>query len=707
MVLGDRGIGRSWRCGRPLGAACLVLLLSLLVPAAASAQGEGPDFAKTSERDDYIVSTPEFQARLQQQQIDGPAESAAIQAEEAIAGPDARNFAANVCQSRSRECAGDVRLYDWAENGFGNSTEFNFGARDGATISGRVWATEEGPAKRPAVVITTGSVQAPENLYWSFAQVLAKRGYVVITYDVQGQGRSDTFGEAPDVNEGVPSQAGQPFYDGTEDALDFLLSTPSKPYVPRESCGNANGGIGTSHAAKHDRRVDLGLNAAFNPFWELIDSKRIGIAGHSLGAGAVSYIGQLDDRVDAIVAWDNLRAGGEGGFGNAPECPSGSSPRPAEVPITKPAIGMSNDYGLFTDSNFEGDPNDPNDGDPQAQNQGFIGYKEAGVDSMQVNRRGGTHYEYSFIPGETVPPLGLATLRGNDMAVWYTFAWLDKYVRCQGDAECEAKADRRLLTNRWRNDAREGQVDYAGDPNMYSSELASRLDFTDVSGSEQICDDLRAGCANLEPDGDPAGYDFVAETKTLDQPPGGGAGGGGSGGDGGSAGGTGGGACAIGQTGTDADDSPRTLRSTDGGDAIRGRGGDDRLVGGAGDDCLYGNGGDDLLKGQDGDDEVRGGSGSDRAVGGDGEDKVQGSKGRDRVKGKAGDDKVKGGAGKDRVSGGPGEDRLLGGSGNDVIRAADGEADVVICNKGNRDKVVADRIDRVGKACDKIRYRKR
>ena len=35
---------------------------------------------------------------------------------------------------------------------------------------------------------------------------------------------------------------------------------------------------------------------------------RIGIAGHSLGAGAVSYVGQVDPRVDAIVAWDNLRA---------------------------------------------------------------------------------------------------------------------------------------------------------------------------------------------------------------------------------------------------------------------------------------------------------------------------------------------------------------------------------------------------------------
>ena len=102
-------------------------------------------------------------------------------------------------------------------------------------------------------MITTGSVQAPETLYWGFAANLAKRGYVVLTYDVQGQGRSDTSGAAPDEDEGVPSQAGQPFYDGTEDALDFMLSTRSAPYDPRPSCGNANDGTGTDHSTS---RID-------------------------------------------------------------------------------------------------------------------------------------------------------------------------------------------------------------------------------------------------------------------------------------------------------------------------------------------------------------------------------------------------------------------------------------------------------------------
>ena len=41
-------------------------------------------------------------------------------------------------------------------------------------------------------------MQAPERLYWGLAATLAKHGYVVLTYDVQGQGLSDVFGQGAD-----------------------------------------------------------------------------------------------------------------------------------------------------------------------------------------------------------------------------------------------------------------------------------------------------------------------------------------------------------------------------------------------------------------------------------------------------------------------------------------------------------------------------
>ncbi|MGH2957279.1 MAG: hypothetical protein ACRDL6_09825 [Solirubrobacterales bacterium] len=486
------------RARRRAGAAALIAgLLGLLSPAVASAFDpvlEAKNFAKVSERNIYVTGTPEFQLRLQRQNI----EDVGVLEQILLNDPERGPF--NICSNRKNECAGDVRFYDWEESGYGVMTPVLFTGRSGATISGAVWGTLAGPAQRPAIVITTGSVQAPETLYWGLAAVFAKAGYIVLTYDVQGQARSDTFGEDPDEQEGVPSQRGQPFFDGTEDALDFLLSTPASPYDPRPSCGNANDGVGTDHSPKHDRRVTSGLNAAFNPMHSLVDPGRIGIAGHSLGASAVSFVGQRDPRVDAIVAYDNLSAPGQGNFGGQ-ECPSAPGSREAP-PITKPAIGLSNDYGLIP-TPYTADP------DPQGKNNAFQAYRDAGVDSMQVNIRGGTHYESSLIPGNTIPVLGTGSRRGQDLVAWYSLGWFDKYVK--GDPG----ADARLLTDRWCEDQLTREVDQNDDGNMYSFYFRSRHDFALAGGGRATSEDMRAGCPATP--SDPA-YDFVAAANTPDGP---------------------------------------------------------------------------------------------------------------------------------------------------------------------------------------------
>ncbi len=69
------------------------------------------------------------------------------------------------------------------------------------------------------------------------------------------------------------------------------------------------------------------------------------------------------------------------------------------------------------------------DPDPQTGNDGFLAYKDAGIDSAEVHIRGGTHEESAFIPGDTTVYLGLASLRGGDLVAWYTTAWMDRYVR--------------------------------------------------------------------------------------------------------------------------------------------------------------------------------------------------------------------------------------------------------------------------------------
>jgi dienelactone hydrolase len=450
---------------------------------------EAQNFSKIEERQ-TIYNTAQYQLQLRQQSQENQQRAITIGLTDSE-----RNFHGQLCATGEDGCAGDVRLYDWEENGHGMVEPVLFTARNGATISGHVWATKSGPAKRPGVVITNGSVQAPEQLYWFAAQTLAKAGYVVLTWDPQNQGQSDSHGEAPDENEGFPAQSdGRPFFDGTRDALDFFLSTPKTPFKPRPSCET-----GTSHAPKQDRRVAAGLNSAHNPFSKLLNPRKIGLAGHSFGAAGVSFIGQKDSRVSAIVAWDNLgRPGTSGGLPVKP-CPSAPWLH-TDAPITKPALGMSADYGL-TPTPFTSDP------DPLAKSQASLAYSEAGVDTGELIIRGGTHYEFSFIPN---PAFG-GTLRGIDQVAWYTTAWFDKYVK--GDPT----ADGRLLTTRWHSDAAEAAIDPNRDGNMYSSYYRSRLDIGLAAGGRFTCEDIRVRCPGMSSqDGWSGGYSYLDVANSPD-----------------------------------------------------------------------------------------------------------------------------------------------------------------------------------------------
>jgi len=466
---------------------------------------EAENFSITQERQ-AVYDTPEYQAQLGEQSLQNSTEALAAQA----ADPG-RFFTNNLCWNGMNGCAGDVRLYDWEQNGYGLVRRVLFTARDGATLSGRVWATRAGPAKRPGVVITDGSVQADEQLYWYAAQALAKDGYIVLTFDPQGQGQSDTLGQSPDEQEGVPAQSdGRPFYDGTEDALNFFLSTPKHPYAPVPSCET-----GTSHAAKQDERVAAGLDAAYNPFWKQLKAKQLGLAGHSFGAAGVSYIAQWDPRVKAVVAWYN-RGGPSPEGGSVPSQQGASSgkssigekPCPADpgarttVPITKPGLGMSADYGL---------PPVPNTGLPQplAKSSWSLAYSEAGVDSGEIVIRGGSHLDFSFIPNQAFG----ASLRGADEIDWYTSAWFDKYVKHS------KAANARLLTDRWRGDALEAAVDPGHDGNSFSFYYYSRLDFHQSRNKVFDCENLRDGCPGMvseNQDGYAGPYSYLSVDTSPD-----------------------------------------------------------------------------------------------------------------------------------------------------------------------------------------------
>jgi dienelactone hydrolase len=486
-------------------------LACLMVPSAAAAMPptvfnpvtEAQNFSITQQRQ-AIYDTPQYQAQLT---IDS--QTSTEQALATEAADPGRFFTDDLCWNLGNGCAGDIRLYNWAANGYGIVRPVLFTARDGATISGHVWATVAGPARRPGIVITNGSVQADEQMYWYAAQTLAKDGYVVLTFDPQGQGQSDTYGQAPDSNEGYPAQTdGRPFYDGTEDAINFLLSTPRQPYEPVNSCST-----GTSHAAKQNARVAAGLDAAYNPFWSLLDPTEIGLVGHSYGAAGISYIGQWDPRVKALVALDNL--GGPGpasgavpGSGPSPQGSIGEAGCPADpadrttVAITKPGLGISADYGL---------PPTPNTSlpDPTFKEQESVAYSQAGVDSGQIVIRGGSHLDFSFIPNQAFG----ASLRGPDITDWYTSAWFDKYLKH------DPSADARLLSERWQADPVEAGVDPNHDGNAFSFYDYSRLDIGLAHGGRFDCEDLRDGCPGMVPtahDGWPGDYSYIGIDTSPD-----------------------------------------------------------------------------------------------------------------------------------------------------------------------------------------------
>lgn len=141
-----------------------------------------------------------------------------------------------------------------------------------------------------------------------------------------------------------------------------------------------------------------------------------------------------------------------------------------------------------------------------------------------------------------------------------------------------------------------------------------------------------------------------------------------------------------------------------------------------GDDRIYGNGGpgfsgpsavpfraragggDNSVTGTAAGDSIGADDGEDVLKGGPGNDGLESNRGNDVLKGGPGNDRMDGGAGKDKLVGGPGKDEMVGKGGRDVFKARDGKRDSIDCGPG-KDKVLADRKDRVKRNCEKVKRR--
>lgn len=460
----------------------LLAACALLLPSLAQAIPEGPEpntpawfqrealnYARTLEAPTEEVTNPAFMLRLQTQSNTNTLELA----QRDLADPTWIT-SGNVpvvlplCASWAEPCVGDPFRYPGSDPFYDNEGEVSpFVIYDDgcARLTGRVWAPKGSKAgdNLPAVVIENGSVQAPEPIYWWMAQALVRAGYVVLTFDPRGQGRSDLM--TPDYQQGGNFNS-TVFWTGLVNVIDFFRSTPVMPYPHNQTCA------GTYPTEVVD----------YNPFFDRIDRERLGIAGHSLGASGVSIVqgygapgadpwpGLIDSEnpVKVAVAWDGLRAGGS----------------PAAVPRV-PAMGHSSEYGIGGTPFLQ--PPDPED-----HKGAYTAWRDAGVPVYQLTIQGSTHFEWSLIPlfpaTSWCPDTSGGHCSGgwgNPMAEHYSLAWFDRWLKHPGETGYD-DADARLLAD----------ADWL---ERYSFYFRSARAFPTRAGQPQLCEDIRAGCVQILP----------------------------------------------------------------------------------------------------------------------------------------------------------------------------------------------------------------
>lgn len=428
-------------------------------------QCEAENYAKTGEAPAQLSADPAFVAAWQQRSALNIAEY-----EQRNLSDPFWDSTGNVCATWGQNCQGDPYRYPGVDPWYdtvGEVMPVNFYDRGGARLSGRVWAPRDRqPGQRfPAVVIINGSVQAPEPLYWWAAQLLVSNGYLVMTFDPRGQGRSDNRTPSGEAGSNANPVV---FRRNLIDAIDFFASTPDRPYphnLPGAPGPEADG--------------NMAPTTPYNPLHEYFDQDRLGIAGHSLGATGVSVVqGQQDwdgvlhetNPVKAAVAWDNLALSTSlDGYPVVPRVPT---------------MGQAGDYFL-TPTPYQSPP------DHAAKNGGFELWQAAGVDVFQVNIRGGAHYEWSLLyqfpatswePGRIISADGseLGSGWGNVVAQYYTLAWFDRWLKKPGEPG-HGDADARLL-----NDALLRE--------RLSWHFPSRRAYRSRDGAWQLCDHIALGC---------------------------------------------------------------------------------------------------------------------------------------------------------------------------------------------------------------------
>jgi predicted dienelactone hydrolase len=358
-----------------------------------------------------------------------------------------------------------------------------------ARIVGHLWRPKSASGPLPAVVFVNGYGMDEDSYFWA-AEDLAEHGYLVMTFDPQGEGGSDTKPAPQYCRPGgawtKPQEMGireQGSCAGEDPPGVLTGQGTSASFVATGRIGDED----TSSAAPVYRelapRFVFGtldavayLLSARDPWRASIDPARVGVAGHSVGAWAALMVANGDPlhRFGAAVAMDAYHGFDFGLTGTAPTLLLQSEQENVLGPRLVPPS----------------DPRSP--GQLHPTRAVFSDLRSRGIDTGFFVLRGSTHDDFSddFVQ---------ASRQGQRVASYLTLAWFDDHLRdgpaaVQGDERLhaerfDASADVSSIgTGAW--DPAHGNVPYkiAGEP------VADHLSFyypSDLFDRGQTCLDLR------------------------------------------------------------------------------------------------------------------------------------------------------------------------------------------------------------------------
>lgn len=299
-------------------------------------------------------------------------------------------------------------------------TAVEFPSRNGEVLRGHLWRPapiREDPvrarrtAERLPGVVMMNAYGSGEQTYWGIAQSLAESGYMVLTFDPECHGLSGCPAPPPpdpteDPGGTVADVAGTADAQGRHGTYlaSCLVSGCDQDYL----------------AAWYDRLHAIFVGGALdatdwllsgdNPARDHLRADRLALIGHSMGGNGALVAAHTDTsrRFSAVVSFDS--------YGRL-------------APDIDPSVPTMFQRSDMEETGPHRQPPDPDEThNPTRNAQRFAA---AGIDTAHVALGGSTHQEWGYTPSWGLAFAGTLTAssHGERVAVHYTLAWLDRYLK--------------------------------------------------------------------------------------------------------------------------------------------------------------------------------------------------------------------------------------------------------------------------------------